>query len=298
MLSLDNAYSDDELRAFDERVRKGLGLAEGADVDYVAELKIDGLSIALTYDDGVLRRGATRGDGERGEDVTANVRTIRAIRKASDGDAPPGRFEVRGEVYLPRARVRARQPGARRGRRAAVCEPAQRRGRRACDSSIRGRSPSARLSAWMYQVVGDEVPRRTPAMLRRAARLGLPVETHRERLAGIDALVAFCARWQDERHALDYETDGVVVKVDTIADRERLGTTSKFPRWAIAFKFPAQQVDDAAEGHRAAGRAHRCGDAGGRARAGPAGRVDHRRWPPCTTPTRSRARTSGWATAS
>ncbi len=115
MLSLDNAYSDDELRAFDTRVRRGLGLAEGADVDYVAELKIDGLSIALTYDDGVLRRAATRGDGERGEDVTANVRTIRVIRKALTGDAPRGstRDPRRGVPAAPG--VRTHQPGAGRG---------------------------------------------------------------------------------------------------------------------------------------------------------------------------------------
>ena len=102
MLSLDNAYTEDELRAFDERVRKGLGVADGVAVDYVAELKIDGLGIALTYEHGRLERGATRGDGERGEDVTHSVRTIRAIPR-NLSDAPAARFEVRGEIYLPRA---------------------------------------------------------------------------------------------------------------------------------------------------------------------------------------------------
>ncbi len=98
------------------------------------------------------------------------------------------------------------------------------------------------LSAWVYQLVGDEVPGSHAAMLQQLADWGLPVEKHWKRLAGIDALIAFCARWRDERHALDYETDGVVVKVDAIAERERLGTTSKFPRWAVAYKFPAQQA--------------------------------------------------------
>lgn len=240
MLSLDNAYSDDELRAFDDRVRKGLGITDGGAIDYVAELKIDGLSIALTYDDGLLARGATRGDGERGEDVTASVRTIRAIPLRLR-DAPTGTFEVRGEVYLPRA-VFARFNQERED----AGEPAFANPRNAAAGAVRQLDPrqvaQRRLSAWTYQVVGVDVGPTHAGMLDTLTAWGLPVEPHRERLAGIDALVAFCARWQDGRHQLDYETDGVVIKVDRLADRERLGATSKFPRWAIAFKFPAQQV--------------------------------------------------------
>jgi DNA ligase (NAD+) len=240
MLSLDNAYNEAELRAFDERVRKGLGVADGTAIDYIAELKIDGLSIALTYDDRVLVRGATRGDGERGEDVTASVRTIRAIPLRLP-DAPAASFEVRGEVYLPRAVfARVNQEREEAG------EPPFANPRNAAAGAVRQLDPrqvaQRRLSAWMYQLVGLELGPTHAGMLDVLEGWGLPVEPHRERLAGIEALVEYCARWQDQRHELDYETDGVVIKVDTLADRTRLGTTSKFPRWAIAFKFPAQQA--------------------------------------------------------
>ena len=239
MLSLDNAYNVDELRAFDERVRKGLGVADGA-IDYVAELKIDGLSIALTYDDGLLVRGATRGDGERGEEVTASVRTIRAIPLRLQ-QAPPGRFEVRGEVYLPRAVfARVNQEREEAG------EPPFANPRNAAAGAVRQLDPrqvaERRLSAWTYQVIGLDVGPTHADMLDALKAWGLPVEPHRQLLDGIEALVAYCAGWQNQRHGLDYETDGVVIKVNTLADRERLGTTSKFPRWAIAFKFPAQQA--------------------------------------------------------
>ena len=240
MLSLDNAYSDDELRAFDERVKKGLGIADGGAVEYVAELKIDGLSIALTYEHGLLVRGATRGDGERGEDVTSNVRTIRSIPLRLR-NAPSGSFEVRGEIYLPRA-VFARFNQERED----AGEPPFANPRNAAAGAVRQLDPrqvaERRLSAWMYQVVGLDVGPSHGGMLDTLEAWGLPVEPHRARLTGIDALVAYCSRWQDERHRLDYETDGVVAKVDSLSARERLGATSKFPRWAIAFKFPAQQA--------------------------------------------------------
>ncbi len=240
MLSLDNAYTDDELRAFDERVKKGLGAGPCDSIGYVAELKIDGLSIALTYDNGLLVRGATRGDGDRGEDVTSNVRTIRAIALRLH-DAPPGPFEVRGEIYLPRAVfARFNQEREEAG------EPPFANPRNAAAGAVRQLDPrlvaERRLSAWMYHVVGVDVGPSHAGMLDTLAGWGLPVEPHRARLDGIEGLLAYCARWRDARHDLDYETDGVVIKVDTLADRERLGSTSKFPRWAIAVKFPAQQA--------------------------------------------------------
>lgn len=241
MLSLDNAYSEDELRAFDERVRRSL--ETDADVAYVAELKVDGLSIALTYDDGVLVRGATRGDGVRGEDVTFNVRTIRAIPLRLRG-GPPGRYEVRGEVFLPRSVFeRINQERAESG------EPLFANPRNAAAGTMRNLDPAlvARrgLSAWMYQVVGPGLRGAVPThanLLTRLAEWGLPVEPHWRRCESIDAILAFCDEWRDKRNALAFETDGVVVKVDRLALREHLGTTSKFPRWAVAFKFPAQQA--------------------------------------------------------
>ena len=264
MLSLDNAYNDEELRAFDERVRKGAGRD---DIGYVAELKIYGLSIALTYEDGRLLRGATRGDGSRGEDVTANVRTIRAIplslRSSKAAQAPSGRVEIRGEVYLPRAafeRLNREMEDAG--------EPLFANARNTAAGTMRNLDPALvskrGMSAFVYQLVSDD---RSPEGLRHSgdigtgpdvgqafrpaahgetltafASWGLPVEPHWRRCASIDEVVAFCAGWADKRAALEFDTDGVVIKVDDLALREKLGATAKFPRWATAFKFPAQQA--------------------------------------------------------
>ena len=240
MLSLDNAYDEAELRAFDERVRKGLG-AEGA-VRYVCELKIDGLSIALTYDGGRLMRGATRGDGVQGEDVTTNVRTIRAIPLVLR-EAPAGSLEIRGEVYLPKADF------ARTNReREAAGEPVFANPRNTAAGAMRNLDPAhvatRGLRAWAYQMVADPavIPPTHEGLLRQLVDMGLPVEGHWRACDGIDAVWAFCQDWADARKDLPFDTDGVVVKLDAIADRERLGMTSKFPRWAIAFKFPAEQV--------------------------------------------------------
>ena len=244
LLSLDNTYSEEELRAFDDRVRRGLNDGgKPAGIAYVAELKIDGLSLALTYQDGVLVRGATRGDGTRGEDVTSNVRTIRAIPlvlgAASRAARPSGRVEVRGEVYFPRAMFeRVNRERIDRG------EPPFANPRNAAAGTMRHLDPALvatrGLSAWMYQVVGDV--RATHADTLDAIRAwGLPVEPHWQRCVGVEALVAFCRDWDTRRRTLDFDTDGVVVKVDSTEARGRLGVTSKFPRWAVAFKFPAEQ---------------------------------------------------------
>lgn len=244
MLSLDNAYSEDDLVAFDERVRKGSGLSAESEtgVCYVAELKIDGLSIALTYDDGVLVRGATRGDGTRGEDVTSNVRTIRSIPLRLRHN-PPGRVEVRGEVYLPRAafeRVNRERDGAD--------EPVFANPRNVAAGTMRHLDPAlvaARgLSAFTYQLVEAGCDRFTSHAdaLTELRRWGLPIEPHWRLCTDIQAVAAFCREWSAERRSLDFDTDGVVVKVDDLALRERLGSTAKFPRWATAFKFPAEQA--------------------------------------------------------
>jgi DNA ligase (NAD+) len=242
MLSLDNAYNEEELRAFDERVRKGTG-AGAAPMAYVAELKIDGLSIALTYENGRLVRGATRGDGVRGEEVTANVRTIRAI-PLSLRNGPQGRIEVRGEVFLPRSSfARINREREEEG------EPLFANPRNAAAGTMRNLDPSlvARrgLAAFTYQVVasgGLGLPSTHYEMLQALERYGLPVERHYRRCLGIDEVVEFCRKWADGRESLEFDTDGVVIKVDDLAIRERLGSTAKFPRWATAFKFPAQQA--------------------------------------------------------
>ncbi|OFV92979.1 MAG: hypothetical protein A3G76_02010 [Acidobacteria bacterium RIFCSPLOWO2_12_FULL_65_11] len=242
MLSLDNTYSDDELRAFDERVRKGAGVG-GDPIAYVAEIKIDGLSIALTYDEGRLVRGATRGDGVRGEDVTANVRTIRAIPLALRS-GPPGPIEVRGEVYLSRASfTRMNREREESG------EPLFANPRNAAAGTMRNLAPalvaSRGLSAFVYQLVGDGARAMPPTHSDALAAMqswGLPVEPHWQRLDGIDKVVAFCRSWAEKRRTLEFGTDGVVIKVDDLALRERLGATAKCPRWATAFKFPPEQA--------------------------------------------------------
>ncbi|MGE5101664.1 MAG: NAD-dependent DNA ligase LigA, partial [Deltaproteobacteria bacterium] len=248
MLSLDNSYSEEELRAFDDRVRRGLA-ADGrhdAPVEYVAELKIDGLSIALTYDESRLVRGATRGDGVRGENVTANVRTIRAI-PLRFADPVAGRLEIRGEAYLPRRafeRINREREDAG--------EPLFANPRNAAAGAMRNLDPSLvakrGLSAFFYQVVAGgqggaaDPPMRTHAeTLERLAAWGFPVEPHWRRCVGIEDLLAFCHEWQDQRRTLQFDTDGVVVKVNSLEQRRALGATSKFPRWAVAFKFPAEQ---------------------------------------------------------
>jgi DNA ligase (NAD+) len=239
MLSLDNAYNEEELRAFDERVRKGAGLGD-APVAYVAELKIDGLSIALTYEDGVLLRGATRGDGAQGEDVTPNVRTIRRI-PLSLREKVPGRIEVRGEVYLPRAAFERMNRECEQ-----LGQPLFQNPRNTAAGTMRNLEPAlvARrgLSAFVYQVVGTTELAAHSAVLTALKSWGLPVEPHWRRCEGIDAVVAFVNEWADQRKDLEFDTDGVVVKVDNLSLRETLGATAKFPRWATAFKFPAQQA--------------------------------------------------------
>ncbi|RPH54432.1 MAG: NAD-dependent DNA ligase LigA, partial [Acidobacteria bacterium] len=239
MLSLDNAYSEDELRAFDDRVRKGSGRSP---VGYVAELKIDGLSLALQYQDGVLTRGATRGDGVRGDEVTSNVRTIRAIPLAVRA-GPKGLVEIRGEVYLPRtAFERLNHEREEHG------EPLFANPRNAAAGAMRNLDPGLvtkrGLSAFFYQVLPPATvqPATHAATLESLSRWGVPVEKHWRRCDDINQVWEFCEEWRDRRHSLPFETDGVVVKVDDLTLRERLGSTSKFPRGAIAFKFTAEQA--------------------------------------------------------
>jgi DNA ligase (NAD+) len=238
MLSLDNAYDEDELRAFDERLRRGAGLGDKP-VSYVAELKIDGLSIALTYEDGRLTRGATRGDGVRGDEVTANVRTIKSIPLALKG-GPRGRVEVRGEVFLPRAAFEAMNLERGDSGESLYANP-----RNVAAGTMRNLDPALvarrRLSAYTYQLVGANQFTTHFEMLEAMRSWGCPVEKHFTRCDGVEGVLAFCRQWAEKRRELPFDTDGVVVKLDALALRERLGTTAKFPRWATAFKFPAQQ---------------------------------------------------------
>jgi DNA ligase (NAD+) len=245
MLSLDNAYNDDELKAFDERLRRGLENFEGP-VPYVVELKIDGLGIALLYRGGRLVRAATRGDGTTGEDVTANVRTIKDIPHTLKG-GPKGAIEIRGEIYLPRKEFeRTNQEREEAG------EPQFANPRNAASGAIRQLDPGQvrkrGLRAFLYQLVSAEgTPDTHRSLLQSLKQWGLPVEPHWKPLTGIDKVAEYCREWSEKRssgaRALAFDTDGVVVKLDDIGLRAKLGTTSKFPRWAIAYKFPPEQAE-------------------------------------------------------
>jgi DNA ligase (NAD+) len=245
MLSLDNAYNEEELRAFDDRLRRGLDNAQGP-IAYVAELKIDGLGIALRYRDGQLVRAATRGDGVVGEEVTANVRTIKDIPFSLHG-GPRGTIEIRGEVYLPRKEFERTNK-----EREEAGEPRFANPRNAASGAIRQLDPQQvkkrGLRAFLYQLVGsDAVPATHHELLESLKSWGLPVEPHWKPLKGIEKVAEYCQEWAEKRaaatRALPFDTDGVVIKLDDIALRARLGTTSKFPRWAIAFKFPPEQAE-------------------------------------------------------
>jgi DNA ligase (NAD+) len=244
MLSLENAYQEDELREFHARICRALDRPETDVLSYVTELKIDGLSIALTYERGRLVRGVTRGDGVQGENVTPNVRVIRAIPLRLRGEAPDV-VEVRGEVYLPRLAF-----DRMNAERAAAGEPLFANPRNAAAGAIRTLDPAAvarrGLRAFSYQIVVP--PGARPATgthaeaLRLLAEWGAPVEAHWQACEGIEAVIEYTRVWHDERRRLQFETDGVVVKLDDLALRAALGTTAKFPRWAVAFKFPAEQA--------------------------------------------------------
>src|SRR5579864_640748 len=244
MLSLENTYSEDDLREFHARLCRALDRSEEAPLPYVAELKIDGLSIALTYTNGSLTRGVTRGDGTTGEDVTPNVRVIRSIPLTLRGPAP-ALMEVRGEVFLPRAEF-----DRMNDEREALGEPAFVKPRNAASGALRLLDPSAvskrGLRAFAYQIVlpeGEASPDLHHAgLLERLAAWGAPVEPHWRRCDGLDAVMAYCHEWRDRRLTLPFDTDGVVVKLDDLSLRTRVGATSKFPRWAVAFKFPTEQA--------------------------------------------------------
>jgi DNA ligase (NAD+) len=244
MLSLSNAFSHDELRAFDARVRKGLGLPAAPDpapdLAYVAELKIDGLAISLRYERGRFVQGATRGDGTTGEDVTANLRTIEVIPARL---SEPATLDARGEVFMPKAEFKRINEEREEAGLALYANP-----RNSGAGSLRQIDPavtaSRRLSSWYYQLVEDGTAVESQSgALERLASLGFPVNPDHQSGLDIEGVIAFTERWRDARHELPYETDGVVVKVDRFDQQARLGMVSRAPRWAIAFKFPPEQVE-------------------------------------------------------
>jgi DNA ligase (NAD+) len=240
MLSLDNTYSEDELRQFEQRIFRAVGERE---MTYVAELKIDGVSIALHYEGGRLARAVTRGDGVRGDDVTPNVRAIRAVPLTLAGDDVPSELEARGEVFIPRSRFAA----INREREANDEEPFA-NARNSTAGTLKSLDPrvtAARgLDVYLYSVAHLSGPRLTGQWdaLQRLKGWGLRTNPTSRRCQGLDQVLAFLGEWQEKRETLEYDIDGVVVKVDSFALQRELGFTSKFPRWAIAYKYPARQA--------------------------------------------------------
>jgi DNA ligase (NAD+) len=247
MLSLANAFGHEEFFDFDRRVKRGLGLEPEDEVDYVCELKIDGLSLSLTYRDGVLVTGATRGNGVEGEDITSNVRTIRAVPlrlRPVDALDLSGAMEVRGEIYLSRTefdRINAE--------REANDEPPFANPRNAAAGSVRQLDPrvttSRKLGIFCYAMgeMGHLRLISQEELLQCLHEAGFPVNPHIKKVRGVEAVLAFCDHWEQTRRTLSYDIDGVVVKVNAFTDQQRLGFVSRSPRWAIAYKYAPEQAE-------------------------------------------------------
>ncbi len=244
MLSVDNTYNADELRAFDERVRKQLA---APDYEYVVEPKIDGLAVSLRYENGVLVTGATRGDGEVGDDVTANIRTIKAIPLRLHEGPYAAVLEVRGEVYMPTTSfVKLNKARAQQGE-TVFANP-----RNAAAGSLKlldARITATRNLAFYAYGIGAVVGANnySPPLdhyhtLQQFKELGIPVNPYVKKAKDIDEAIAICDNWSDKRFKLDYQIDGMVIKVNRYDQREILGATGRSPRWCIAYKYPAEQA--------------------------------------------------------
>jgi DNA ligase (NAD+) len=240
MLSLENVFSDEELADFDRRVRERLGTDK--QVVYTAEPKLDGLAISLRYENGRLVQGATRGDGERGEDVTSNVRTIEAIPLRLLGKHYPALLEVRGEVFMPKAGFEKLNAEARKAGEKSFANP-----RNAAAGSLRQLDPRLTakrpLSFYAYGLgqTDEPIAESHAAAMQELRKIGIPVSPELQRLDGIDECLDYYANILGRRDNLPYEIDGVVYKVDSFEAQSRLGFVSRAPRWAVAHKFPAQE---------------------------------------------------------
>ncbi len=240
LLSLGNAFSHEELLAWHKRV---LNLTEGQDLEFVCEMKMDGLAIALTYVDGRLVTGATRGDGYRGEDVTQNLRTIKSIPLSVPGDAPP-RFEVRGEVYFPKAGFKKLNEERAREGLPLFANP-----RNAGAGSVRQLDPRITaqrpLDIYVYALgyaEGKSVPDTHWERMEYLKSLGFKVNPHNRLCRSIEQVEAYHREWQEKRESLPYDADGIVAKVNSIEMQDRLGFVAHEPRWSIAYKFRATQA--------------------------------------------------------
>ncbi|MBU1672759.1 MAG: NAD-dependent DNA ligase LigA [Actinobacteria bacterium] len=239
MRSLDNAFTPDEMRAFDERVGRGLG---GEPVEYVCELKMDGIAVALTYERGALVRGATRGDGEVGEDITPNLRTVQAIPLRLLAEEPPDAIEIVGEVFMPEESFQRLNRDRLEKGESPFANP-----RNAAAGSLRQLNPAVTAQRNLSMVTfavgysSGPLPGSQWDLLSYLRDLGMRMGEHSAKVADMEGAVRFCDEWGGKRRTLPYEIDGVVVKVDSLRQQVELGHTSKSPRWAIAFKFPPEE---------------------------------------------------------
>jgi DNA ligase (NAD+) len=243
MLSLDNAFSDEELEAFDRRISDRLNYKTDQQIDYVCEPKLDGVAVSLLYRDRLLVRGATRGDGKVGEDITANVRTINSIPLKLSGAGIPELLEVRGEIYLPRSGFdKINAVAMAKGDKPFVNPRNAAAGSlRQLDSKITASRPLEMCAYSVGQFQGGETPDSHFNMLKALGGWGFKINTYVEVVQGIAACEAYYERMQERRDQLPYDIDGIVYKVNDLSLQQRLGFVAKAPRWAIARKFPAQE---------------------------------------------------------
>lgn len=249
MLSLGNTYNEDDLRDFDDRIRKA-GLS---DFEYVCELKYDGVSISLIYVNGLLTQAVTRGDGEKGDDVTANVKTIRSIPLKLRGKDFPDEFEIRGEIFLPKKEfirindeLKSQLIEEGYGEEE-IFEKQFKNPRNAASGTLKMQDSkvvaSRRLDCYLYALLGKDLPFETHYEgLHEAEKWGFKVSADMEKCSSIDGLIKYLEKWDKKRHSLNVETDGVVIKINSFDQQKKLGFTAKSPRWAIAYKFKAAQV--------------------------------------------------------
>ncbi|MFL5762793.1 MAG: NAD-dependent DNA ligase LigA [Bacteroidia bacterium] len=249
MLSLSNTYNEEELRDFDERVKK----AGVSAYEYVCELKYDGVSISLTYIDGKLTQAVTRGDGEKGDDVTANVKTISSIPLTLRGTGHPREFEIRGEIFMPkkeflRINEEIRKQLTEEGYdEEEIFEKQLKNPRNATSGTLKQQDSKAvaerNLDCYLYSVLGEDLPFASHYDSLAAARSwGFKVSADMEKFSSVDGVIAYLEKWDTKRHTLDVETDGVVIKINSYDHQRTLGFTAKSPRWAIAYKFKAARV--------------------------------------------------------
>ena len=243
MLSLDNAFSDTEMVDFERRIKDRINLAQGQKLIYACEPKLDGVAVSLIYQKGLLIRGATRGDGSVGEDITANVRTIKSIPLRLQGDDYPELLEVRGEIYMPRDGFNEFNKKAREAGEKPFVNPrnAAAGSLRQLDSKITATRPLEMCAYSVGQYQGDQKPDSHFAMLKRLGTLGFKINQHIKQVEGIDACEDYYQYLAGLRDQLDYDIDGIVYKVNDFELQQRLGFVAKAPRWAIARKFPAQE---------------------------------------------------------